>query len=110
MKGEDNGNEINFINGYSEHVHCLCQLNATTSISKLMQTIKGESSHWANQQNLLKERLIWADEYFATSVSESQVEKVREYIRNQEEHHQKKTFNEECNEFMKKHGFVKAQG
>lgn len=107
---EEKGNNIDFINGYLDHAHCLCLLNANMSIATLMQNIKGESSHWANQQRLLKEKLIWADEYYAASVSESQVPKVRNYIRKQEEHHRKKTFEQECDEFIRKYGFTKGQG
>jgi REP element-mobilizing transposase RayT len=68
-----------------------------------MQLIKGESSHWVNKNKLLSSAFEWADEYFAVSVSESVVDKVREYVKNQEEHHRKKTFTEEWNEFMKRY-------
>ena len=83
---------IDCINGYLEHVHCLLALNVDLSISKTMQLIKGESSFWANNNNLINSKLEWADEYFAVSVSESMLDKVRGYIRKQEEHHKKVTF------------------
>jgi putative transposase len=57
--------------------------------------IKGESAFWANKNNLLKTKFEWADEYYAASVSDSSVEKVRKYIYNQEEHHRKVSFEEE---------------
>ena len=47
----------------------------------------------------------WADEYYAVSISESQLQKVKDYIENQQEHHKKKTFKEECDEFLKKYRF-----
>jgi len=100
---------LDFINGYHDHVHCLLTLNADLSLSKTIQLIKGEASHWANKENLTHPKLAWADDYFAVSVSESMVEKVRDYIRNQEEHHRKKSFMEECNEFMEKYGFSRHQ-
>jgi putative transposase len=98
---------LDFINGYHDHIHCLFTLNADVSLSKTIQLIKGEASYWANKENLTKTKLSWADEYFAVSVSESMIEKVRIYIRNQEEHHQKKTFAQECDEFITKYGFSK---
>lgn len=101
---------IDFINGVEEHVHCLLALNADMSIAKAIQLIKGEAAHWANKQELFKKKLYWADEYYAVSVSESQVQKVRTYISNQEEHHRKKTFAEECEEFITKFGFLAGQG
>lgn len=77
------------------------------NIKKIIQLIKGESSFWINKNQLTKERFEWQDEYFAVSVSESVVDKVRDYIKNQEIHHQKKTFQEEYDEFIIKFGFQK---
>jgi hypothetical protein len=49
-----------------------------------MQLIKGESSYWINKEQLLNRKFEWQDEYFAVSVSESMLDKVRNYIKNQE--------------------------
>jgi putative transposase len=94
------------INGYTDHIHCLISLGKAQSISKLVQLIKGESSYWINKQAFLNEPFSWQDDYFAVSVSESQVESVASYIKNQEKHHAKKSFNEEVNEFMTAYGWV----
>ena len=51
------------------------------------------------------ERFGWQDQYFAVSVSESGINRVRDYIKKQEEHHKKKTFQQEYEEFMQKYGF-----
>jgi putative transposase len=67
--------------------------------------MKGESSYWINKYKLTPEKFEWQDEYFAVSVSEKDVNKVREYIKNQEEHHCKTTFAQEYDLFMKKYGF-----
>ena len=96
---------IDCINGSIEHVHCLISLGGEQSISKVMNLLKGESSHWVNEQKLTDGKFEWQDDYFAVSVSESVVEKVRKYILNQESHHRKVTFKEEYEEFMKKYGF-----
>ena len=105
--GEAKGIFIDFVNGYQEHCHCLVSLGAEQTISKVMQLIKGEAAHWFNTQNFISEKLEWQDEYFAVSVSESMFNKVREYIKNQEAHHGKKTFQQEYDEFMIKYGFKK---
>ena len=99
------GIHIDIINGDMDHVHCLLALNADLSIAKTIQLIKGESSHWANAMKLIKPKLSWADEYFAVSVSESLVYKVRGYIKTQEEHHKRKAFRDEFTEFIRKYGF-----
>ncbi|MEW5841651.1 MAG: IS200/IS605 family transposase [Bacteroidota bacterium] len=96
---------VDFINGGSDHVHCLLALNAEMSIAKVMQLIKGEAAYWANKNALLKPKLEWTNEYFAASVSESMLDKVRSYIRNQEEHHKRITFKNEYEEFTRKFGF-----
>ena len=101
---------VDFVNGHVDHVHCLISLHPEQTISKVVQLIKGESSCWINKNYLCKEHLEWQDEYFAVSVSESGVNKVREYIKNQEEHHSKKNFQEEYDEFMQKYGFVLIKG
>ena len=103
---------IDSINGDMDHVHCLLALNADMTIAKAMQLIKGEAAHWANTSSegtnptkLIMRKLDWADEYYAVSVSESMLDKVREYIRNQEEHHKRTTFKNEYEEFIKKYKF-----
>lgn len=92
------------VNGHLDHVHCLFRLKNDQTISKVMQLIKGEFSFWVNRQKLIKSKLEWQDEYFAVSVSESQVNAVRSYIQNQEKHHSKKSFQQEYDEFIRKYG------
>ena len=50
---------IDFINGYQEHCHCLVSLGDNQTLRQLMQHIKGESSHWINKEQLLKEKFEW---------------------------------------------------
>lgn len=98
---------IDSIDGGKEHIHILVSLGVNQSISKVAKLLKGESSHWVNEQNIIRGKFDWQDEYFAVSVSESMVNKVRQYIRKQEEHHRTKTYKEECDEFIQKYSFTK---
>ena len=98
---------VDFVNGYTDHCHCLISLGADQSIQKLMQLIKGESSFWINNNKLCKDKFEWQDEYYAVSVSESMVERVRNYIKNQEVHHAKQTYEEEHKELIVKYNFLK---
>ena len=107
QNAKEKGIYIDSINCVEDHIHLLFGLNADLSLSKSMQLIKGESSFWINRENITTTKFEWADEYYAASVSESQLQKVRDYIHNQEEHHRKKTFTEECDEFLLKLGFRK---
>ena len=96
---------IDMVNGHKEHCHCLVSLGADQTISKLTQLIKGESAYWFNKQNFIQTKLEWQDEYFAVAVSESILNKVRDYIKDQEAHHTKKTYQQEYDEFIKRYGF-----
>jgi REP element-mobilizing transposase RayT len=88
------------INGMSDHIHILVQLSQHIAIMDLLKNIKGESSHWINQQDLLRTKFAWQTGYGAFSVSESGVEEVKRYIENQKEHHRVKSFAEEYKKFI----------
>ncbi len=105
--GKEKGIFIDFVNGYSDHCHCLVSLKSDQTIQKVIQMIKGESAFWFNNQNFILEKFGWQDEYFAVSVSESMIENVRNYIRNQETHHSKKSFDDEYNKMIDVYGFQK---
>ena len=96
---------IDTLNCVSDHIHLLVSLGSEQTISKIAMLIKGESSFWVNKQKLIKTKFEWQDEYIALSVSFSAIDKVRVYILNQEEHHKKKTFAEEYEEFLKAYHF-----
>jgi len=98
------------VGGHNNHVHCLFRLRNNQTIENVMQLIKGESSYWFNKNMKANAKLYWQKEYFALSISESQVETVKKYISNQEEHHKKKTWEEEYNEFIEKYGFKVFKG
>jgi putative transposase len=98
---------VDAINGYQDHCHCLVCMGVNQTMSRTMQLLKGESSHWINKQNLCRQKFEWQDEYYAVSVSLSIVDRVRAYIRNQEEHHKKKELQQELDQFVQKYGFEK---
>jgi REP element-mobilizing transposase RayT len=88
------------INGMSEHVHALVGLKPTHRLADFMRVLKSESSQWIHKE--LRAHLFqWQEGYFAVSVGPSQLEKVRHHIRNPEEHHRQKTFEEEYVELLK---------
>jgi len=101
---------LDCVNGYQEHAHCLISLGREQTISKVAQMIKGESSFWINQNKLTTDKFIWQDDYWVVGVSESHLDPVRKYIHSQEEHHSKKTFDEEVNDFMQKYGWSFVKG
>ena len=98
------------VNGWLDHFHCFISLSADQNIATLMNLIKGESSFWANKNLKWSEKFGWQNEYFAVSVSQSHFSSVNNYISNQEEHHRKKTFQEEYDEFVKNYDFAELKG
>ena len=96
---------IDTIGGHIDHIPCFISLGADQSISNVIQLIKGESSFWANKEGLFNNKLYWAEDYFAASVSDSAKDKVRTYIKTQDEHHKKISFKEEYDQFIKSYGF-----
>ncbi len=107
---KEKGIFVDFVNGHIDHCHCLVSMGVDQTIKKVIQMIKGECSNWINKNQLTKEHFEWQDEYFAVSVSESLIDRVRDYIKNQEQHHRKKTFQQEYDEFISRYGFERFDG
>ncbi|MBE2217893.1 MAG: IS200/IS605 family transposase [Ignavibacteria bacterium] len=98
---QSNGHKVLAINGMPDHIHVFLgcgQLN----LSRLMQDVKGDSSKWINERGFVKGKFSWQEGYGAFSYSKSHVNKVIDYIRNQEEHHRRKAFIEEYTELLEK--------
>ena len=94
--------KINFVN--PDHVHALIDLPTRFSIEKMVQLLKGSSSHCVNSSELITGKFAWGRGYGAFSVSHSNVDLVARYIADQEEHHRVRTFTEELREFIDRHG------
>ena len=102
-KASEEGYHLDMVNGVEDYLHSLFSLNPKFAISEVVNKIKGESSHWINSDGFLKTKFAWQQGYAAFSVSESAIARVREYIKNQEEHHRKKTFREEVERLLELH-------
>jgi putative transposase len=89
------------VNGVADHVHILAKLRPTISVSEFLSKLKSGSSGWAKRQTAGK--FAWQARFAAFTVSESQVTRVRMYIRNQEEHHRKQSFNDELKALLRAH-------
>ncbi len=87
---------IDIINGIEDHVHCLFWLKPTQNVADVIKNLKGESSRWINANNLLAEgKFSWQEGYGAFSVSPPNLERVRNYIYNQEKHHEQMSYDAE---------------
>jgi putative transposase len=105
---QDQGCYLKIGNGMPDHVHLLFTLNPQKAIIDVVKQAKGASSHWVNDalypSAAIKNHFGWQTGYSAFSVSESQVGKVYDYIKNQKAHHAKRTFQEEYEGFLQLHG------
>jgi len=98
---EESGFHIDFINAHKDHVHCLLSLNPDQALSSIIKGLKGESSLWIRTHIPHCSGFRWAVDYYAVSVSPGIVNKVRDYIRNQDIHHSQRSWQDEQREFYR---------
>ena len=91
------------IGGVEDHIHLLLSLPSTMAVATALQLIKGGSSKWIHETFPEYRQFAWQEEYGAFSVSVSQLDKTIAYIKGQEAHHRKMTFQEEFLVLLKKH-------
>ncbi|MBI2195147.1 MAG: IS200/IS605 family transposase [Planctomycetes bacterium] len=92
------------VGGTEDHVHALFRLAKVLSIADLVRDIKKESSKWIKMKGESFSDFHWQEGYGAFSISPSHVDAVVQYIENQEEHHQKDTFQDEFRRLCRKYG------
>jgi len=95
------GAEVNAIGGVEDHVHMLLCIPPKLSVAALVRALKANSSKWMNETGHF---FSWQEGYACFSVSASNRDSVAEYVRNQANHHHKRTFGEEWEALLRKHG------
>jgi putative transposase len=91
------------INGASDHVHILTLLPPKIAVSDALRVVKANSSGWVHETNENLQKFGWQDGYAAFTVSKSQVDAVRQYIRDQKKHHGQSDFKQELLGLLAKH-------
>ncbi|MFT5470827.1 MAG: putative transposase [Verrucomicrobiales bacterium] len=89
------------INGMPDHVHLLVKSSKNISDADFLKELKGGSSRWINDTNLVSGQFKWQAGYGWFSVSPKDTDQVESYIRNQAEHHKVTTFEDEFRKFLK---------
>ncbi len=92
------------VGGTADHVHLLCVLSKNVSVAQLVEKVKTATSKWLKTKDDDLAQFHWQNGYGAFSVSPSHVERVKEYIATQEEHHRKVTFQDELRQLLGKYG------
>jgi REP element-mobilizing transposase RayT len=88
--------------GMPDHIHLLVSLSRTAAIADIVRVVKSNSSAWL-QQTIGLQGFHWQDGYAAFSVSHSNIEQVRAYLANQEQHHRGQSFQDELRELLRRH-------
>ncbi|MGQ1788447.1 IS200/IS605 family transposase [Saccharicrinis sp. GN24d3] len=91
------------VGGHTDHVHLLVLLSQKIALMKLIETVKSHSSGWVKGKGRHYKSFYWQKGYGAFSVNPSQIDVVRNYIINQNEHHKNKSFKDEYSAFLKKY-------
>ncbi len=97
------GHKTLIVNGVSDHVHIFVGLKPSMAISDLVRDVKNNSTNFINIQNYTRGKFSWQPGYGTFSYGKSQVNRVYQYILNQENHHSKTSFREEYQEFLRKY-------
>jgi len=90
--------------GTADHIHLLARLGRTVSQADWVKELKRVSSGWLKGRSETRGKFAWQAGYGAFSVSASNLDKVRAYIEGQDEHHRKRTFQDEYREFLRRYG------
>ena len=88
--------------GMPDHVHLLASLGRTLAVADAVRLIKSNSSGWIHDELALAD-FRWQDGYGAFAVSYSNIDQVKSYLANQEQHHRRVSFQEEFLEFLRRH-------
>jgi REP element-mobilizing transposase RayT len=92
------------VGGVADHVHILCALSRNVTTAKLIGDVKRGSSKWIKTKGTMLTKFAWQNGYGVFSVGQAEVERVREYIAGREEHHRRKTFQDEYRSFLREYG------
>ena len=104
IRGE--GGRLLAVGGTGEHVHMLAKLGPAKALAKVIGDVKANASKWINNHRMLPAKFAWQRGYAAFTVSESSVPAVRHYIRTQETHHRRMTFEDELRLFLERNGIA----
>jgi putative transposase len=92
------------LNGTEDHVHLLAKLRPDVAVSSVLRDLKANATGWMHDVFPSLRDFSWQRGYGAFTVSQSNVQEVRHYIKRQKEHHRKTSFRDEFISFLKANG------
>ncbi len=96
--------KVREINGVEDHIHILIGYNPNQSLPDLIRDIKSESSKFINERRLIRGHFSWQEGYGAFSIGKTELNRIHEYIRNQEVHHLEESSISEIRRFLASYG------
>ena len=88
------------VGGYIDHEHILCRFSRSITIAKLVGEVKRNSSKWIKTKGNAFTKFVWQNGYGVFSVGRSEIDRVKTYIENQEQHHKNRNFQDEYRAFL----------
>ena len=92
---QNNNHKMLCINGMPDHIHILFGMRPNEALSEIVRDLKSDSSEWIKQKGFVKGKFQWQEGFGAFAYGRTELDKIHQYINNQEEHHHKITFREE---------------
>ena len=92
------------INGVEDHIHIVTHIHPTVALATLVKELKTSSTKWIKENQIFKDFIGWQDGYGAFTYSAEDRDRLIEYVKNQQEHHRKKSFREEYIELLLEQG------
>ncbi len=91
------------INAYKDHVHILLSLHPSICLADLVREIKVNSSKWMKENRVFTKFDYWQESYGAFTYSITEKDRLIEYVKNQEKHHQNLSFIDEYKSLLREH-------
>ena len=98
---QNKGHKVLWINGMPDHVHILFGMRPIQALSDLIKIVKQESSKWISENRFDNGKFSWQSGYGAFSYSKWDVPRIIKYVKNQEEHHKRVSFQDEYLKLLK---------
>jgi len=92
------------VGGVADHVHILFDMGRTVTPVKFVEQVKRESSKFVKTLDTQYRSFYWQRGYGMFSVSPTHRDETEQYVRNQEEHHRNRTFEDEYRAVLTRYG------
>ncbi len=101
--------KVREINGVEDHIHILIGYNPNQALPDLIRDIKSESSKFINEKRFIRGHFSWQEGYGAFTIGKTELDRIHNYIRDQENHHLEESSISEIRRFLASYGHENPQ-